>query len=158
MSYMNYDDRDDMYVDSYYSRRSQFNGGSGRRSRNGFYNSRSSYNRNPRQIVKHSGAKKGTYKNKQGETAPYINGWNYSRRNGMVKVIAVPTKNPETKSERSEKWVATIQRQGLPKQTVTAFYNLDTHKLTIPDMEWVLNPNAPNGGYCGKYFRTSNRR
>ena len=105
---------------------------------------------------KHSGSKTGFCKNKDG--VPYINGWHYSKRGGMVGFIAVPCIKSATKSPNSEKWVVSITPQFGAKITLTAFYNTLTRKLTIPDYGggYVLNPSAPNGGYCGPFFKRSN--
>lgn len=154
MSYnRNYRERAEDYVDSWGGQYS----GQRRSRRNDYYNARTSYER--RDTPKHSGAEKGTYVVKDtGEQKPYIRGWNFSRRHGMLSFLCVPTKDIKTASPNSEKWVCKVQYEKQRPQHVTAFYHPNSGKVTIPDLQMVLNPKAPNGGYCGRFFQTRNRR
>ncbi|MFB6458025.1 hypothetical protein ACE38W_22325 [Chitinophaga sp. Hz27] len=78
----------------------------------------------------------------------YITGWNKSMTRGFITFIASPRKERETASPHNEHWVVTVQFS-TGKKTFTGFYNLNTKRLTIPDLQMVANPNAPNGGYFG---------
>ena len=124
--------------DSGYSNR----GGYGGRSA-GRYNDRPS---------KRSGAKYGTGKNSK----PYVQGWK-ATKGGMMKFIACPTEKGMV-SEQCEQWVVNMTVGYNKPQVMTAFYNVNTKRLIIPDINFVLNPNAPNGGYCGPFYKTRNSR
>ena len=133
-------------------------GGGGRNYGNRGYNGRnrqydSQYAPAPRyrdeRPKKRSGAKYGiSPKTKR----PYIQGWK-ATKDGMVKIIAGPTKKGMV-SDQSEQWVCNVTIGYAKPVTMTAFYNVNSKKLTIPDMSFVLNPGAPNGGYCGPFYKS----
>lgn len=80
---------------------------------------------------------------------PCITGWNKSRSRGFLSFVAVPCKDAKTKSPNSDKWVASVQFPD-GKKTFTAFYNVNTKKLSIPDLQMVANP-AKN--YFGTFVK-----
>lgn len=99
---------------------------------------------------KHSGCKFGRTNNK-----PWIQAWNYSRRNGMVTFIASPyegTKQHKGATQEWENWVVKI-KQGFTESLTSGLYSLTTGKLVISSFGIVCNSKAPNGGYCGKFSR-----
>lgn len=106
-----------------------------------------------RQAKKHSGCKKGIYKNAKGETGTYISGWNYSKRLGLVKFYAVATKFSEVvTSKRGVEYTSLMVLVDIPFRPqikVKGFVNKEG-KCRIPSLGLVMNPSAPNGGYCGK--------
>jgi len=122
----------------------------------------SNYNRggnNSSAPKKHSGAKwvaiqKGDNAGKQGVSA-----WNYSRRRGMVTVLIVPWgKTHEVKAKSSgrlwQNWMAKVffKDIGEPK-LFGAMFDVAKRKFYIKELGWVVNPNAPNGGYCGTFIK-----
>lgn len=121
----------------------------------GFRSNRSSQNRPAKRgyrenvtqstYAKHSGCTAGTGKTGK----PYIQGWRlvYGQ---MCKMIASPAKEFKTKSENSDRWIVNLVC-GINKAVYNGFYNVETKKLTIPDLGLVANPKAPNGGYFGKF-------
>jgi len=94
---------------------------------------------------KKSGCKLGQDKKQR----PCITGWNKSKQRGFISFVAVPCNNAKTKSANSDKWVATVQFPD-GKKTFTAFYNVNSKKLTIPDLQMVANP-AKN--YFGTFVK-----
>jgi len=110
----------------------------------GGYGSRN-YNNQNRQPRKRSGSKLGT--DKKGR--PCVTGYNKSKSRGFITLVAIPCKKFETKSPNSDKWVATVQFPD-GKKTFTAFWNTQTKKLTIPDLQMVANP-AKN--YFGTFVK-----
>jgi len=112
--------------------------------------SRGVYNRNynnnwQRQPKKKSGCRIGT--DKKGR--PCITGWNVSKNRGFVSFVAVPCKDFKTKSPNSDKWVVSAKFQDGVK-TFTGFYNANSKKLTIPDLNMVANPSK---NYFGTFLK-----
>ena len=110
-----------------------------------------------RATKKHSGCKmrSGWTSRKTGERVDdnFIQGWNYSRRQGLISFIASPRKERQTANSNFEHWVVNVQyRDG--KKTFTGFFNVSRNLLTIPDLKMVANPNAPNGGYFGTFIKS----
>lgn len=110
---------------------------------------------------KHSGATHTTYFPKEGKNKgveQYItNGWKLS--NGqLIKVSCVTTH----KSKLGKKgWIGNIfcEVVNTSNGSVTYHYGTmqkSTGKVVIDKLNWVLNPKAPNGGYCGTYIRSEN--
>lgn len=123
------------------------------------YNSgfnRSNFNNGPKK--KHSGAKFGYT---HGDASkPYVSAWNYSKQRGLISLIASPYvgKNSRTKEHRSgngrvwENWrVKVFVKRTMQTLWFGCLYDTSTQKITIPDMGFVLNHKAPNGGYCGTF-------
>lgn len=142
----------------YQTNQAFYDGGNGRSYRSSGYqrqNFNAPYNtgRQTRQAKKHSGCKKGIYKNAKGETGTYISGWNYSKRLGLVKFYAVATKFSEVvTSKRGVEYTSLMVLVDIPFRPqikVKGFVNKEG-KCRIPSLGLVMNPSAPNGGYCGK--------
>ncbi|TRX70526.1 hypothetical protein [Carboxylicivirga sp. M1479] len=107
------------------------------------------YNPNQRFVQqpksKRSGAKLGTDK----KSRPVVTAWNKSKSRGFIKMVAIPCNKTKTKSPNSDKWVATVTFPD-GKKTFTAFWNVNTKKLTIPDLEMVANPSK---NYFGTFVK-----
>lgn len=96
------------------------------------------------------GCKMGTDKKQR----PVITGWNKTRKRGFITMVAVPTKDCKTKSKNSDKWIASVKFAD-GKKAFTAFYNVNSKKLVIPDLDMVAIPAT---GYFGTFNKISNRR
>lgn len=130
--------------------RGQFSNGGYNNNNNGGYNS--NYNGGQRQAPrKKSGAK--FTRDKNGN--PCTTGWNKSRFAGFVKFLCVVTKSSvESESQTGNKYISVmvkVQKQMTPEETTNGLMNINTGQVTIQSMGIVLNPKAPNGGYCGRY-------
>lgn len=107
---------------------------------------------------KHSGAKyHATTKNGN----PAISAWNYSRRHGLVSVLIAPYKGSKVVTSQSGRrwgvWMASITGKGF-RQNFPVLVDLASHKAYIREgFGWVVNPSAPNGGYCGTFSRKNGR-
>ena len=132
-----------------------------------YYESRSrgGYNRNRRnnESVRKSGSytknggKSGCKLTQDAKGRPCIVAWNKSKTHGLRTLVAVPCndfeipkKNKVTgkpQNSKCDKWVAKV-KGGMGSNSMTAFYNPTTKKLTIPDLEMVANPNK---NYFGTY-------
>ncbi|RQO68509.1 hypothetical protein DBR40_19910 [Pedobacter sp. KBW01] len=101
---------------------------------------------------KHSGCK---YKATSKNGSPVTTGWNYSRRHGLVTFLCVTTKNTEVHTSKSGKeWLNVMVKVTKPMcadTLVSGLMERHTGKVIVKEMGIVLNPKAPNGGYCGKY-------
>lgn len=108
---------------------------------------------------KHSGASLHTSfaDKKTGEiiNGKFITAWNYSKSRGMLSIIASPRVDADkrkTANPKYENWsVKVFFKRTLETKWYNGFYDLVTGKLTVKDMEFVINPKAKNGGYCGTY-------
>lgn len=109
------------------------------------YNRGYSNNYNDRPRKKKSGCRIGTDK----KDRPVITAWNVSKTRGFISMVAVPCGKSKTKSPNSDKWVASVRFPD-GKKTFTAFYNVVTKKLTIPDLAMVANPSKD---YFGTYVK-----
>jgi len=113
----------------------------------------------PRQFRKHSGAK--IVHDKKKPERPCLTAWNYSKRLGLVTLIACQAstdfkvKKPE--HAHSIKWHVkiTIPMQG--DKTYVGSWHTEKQKLYIPELGLVVNPSAPNGGYFGRCQKPKNR-
>ncbi len=107
----------------------------------------------PQQRVakKHSGAKHGSDKNGQ----VYTSGWNYSKRHGLVTFLCVPyKKSKRVTSARGIEWInvmVKIKKTMSANQIVSGMMDFHSGRVIIKDLGLVINPKAPNGGYCGTY-------
>lgn len=103
---------------------------------------------------KHSGAKF-TQTSKNGN--PCITAWNYSKRCGLISVFAAPYKGThEVVSPKSGKayqvWMCTIEGKGIQSSHFPVLVSVQKHSFQIENgYGWTINPNAPNGGYCGTF-------
>ncbi|MEZ2445929.1 hypothetical protein AB6805_29645 [Chitinophaga sp. RCC_12] len=115
------------------------------------------YSGRPTQKRKKSGCKmrSGWTSRKTGERVDdnLLTGWNKSRTRGFITFIAIPRKEKETSNANFEHWVVSVQFS-TGKKTFTGFYNVNRRLLTIPDLQMVANPNAPNGGYFGTFKKS----
>jgi hypothetical protein len=102
----------------------------------------------PRPQKKRSGCKKG-YINGEAER-PYYSGWNFSKRNGFISIIAGPTKKSkdrEKDGKRFQIWLVKYKiGQYAKPQLTSGFLDLSSFKLRIPDLGLVMNPKT---NYCG---------
>jgi hypothetical protein len=120
--------------------------------------SQSRYNTKP-QAKKHSGAKKTTYTPVSGENKGVeqhlTTGWRLNRNKELISVKAVTT----SKSNLSEKgWFGSVAVTFTNTTTGASHFHWGTmHKTTgkvvVDKLAVVINPKAPNGGYCGTYIR-----
>lgn len=125
-------------------------------------NNANGYNAPQAQYVprKHSGASMKHGKNGK----PCISGWNVSRQ-GFLTCIAtenglkhIGKTNGDVilndKGQAYARWTAQVVHRSTGQvSTHSALFNTATNKLYIPDLNMVLNPYAPNGGYFGKCSR-----
>lgn len=130
------------------SGRSNYSGPYNQQSGGGYGNRNRSFNDRPR---KHSGAK--LKQDKNGNMC--IVAWNYSRKDGMVSVFAAPYKGTDQHESKAGKqyanWMVKITSKSIDKH-FPVLVNLQTMKFVINEgFGWVVNPNAPNGGYCGTF-------
>jgi hypothetical protein len=119
------------------------------------------YRNSQPQAKKRSGSKHGQYKNNgknfKAEFIPWVNGW-FLRGKQLVKVLCTPYKGTTTgtskqSGKRWETWIAKIQPAVGASYLQSCMYYPDSHKVVIRSMGIVVNPKAPNGGYCGRYFQ-----
>ena len=103
---------------------------------------------------KRSGCKSGTGP-KFGK--PYLSGWRL-RYGVMVGILAFPYEGTQThdgQNHQWENWVAKVTKDGVPEQgVVPCLYDVTTGKVIIKSMGIVMNPKAPNGGYCGTFKKS----
>ena len=105
-------------------------------------------------VKKHSGAKY-TATSKNGN--PCISAWNYSKRCGLISVFAAPYKGTkEVTSIKSRKtyqvWMCTLEGKGIVSTHFPVLVSVEKHSFQIENgYGWTINPNAPNGGYCGTF-------
>jgi hypothetical protein len=120
-------------------------------------------NYNGQPMRKKSGAKSKRYTVTQGVNAGAqrvcTSGWNVKRNGGFTSFLC----NTTNKSQDVGKgWVGSVACEVVNKSTgQKSFYwgmmQIATGKVVISDLGVVLNPKAPNGGYCGT-FSKKNRR
>lgn len=110
-----------------------------------YTNQRHTNRSNNQSRKKKSGCRIGTDK----KNRPCITAWNVSKSRGFMSMVSVPCKDAKTKSKNSDKWVASIKFP-TGKKTFTAFYNVVSKKLSIPDLDMVANP-AKN--YFGTFLK-----
>lgn len=119
------------------------------------------YNHQPQQPKKkHSGCRLHTnFVDKQtGEivNAHFMTAWNYSKSRGMLSIIASPRKGDKLKTAnpKFENWaVKVFNTKTLETVWHNGFYDKTKQKVTIKDMQFVLNPRAKNGGYAGTFVK-----
>lgn len=101
---------------------------------------------------KHSGCK---YKASSANGTPVTTGWNYSRRFGLVTFLCVTTKNTSVHTSKSGKeWLnvmVKVSKAMSKDEVVSGLMERHTGKVIVKELGIVLNPKAPNGGYCGRY-------
>lgn len=118
------------------------------------------YRNNNQSRKKRSGSKSGQYKNNgktfRSEFVPWVNGW-FIRAKQLVKVLCTPykgtTKGTSKTGKQWETWIAKVTPSiGAPYLQPCMYYP-QTGKVVISSMGLTVNPKAPNGGYCGRYFQ-----
>lgn len=122
-------------------------------SRSNYGNSGGGYRRGGRSQKKHSGCKAGVDRNGN----PYVRGWNYSRRNGLVTYYCSPYKNTSEHESQSGRmwhnWMVRIQKNGQKQQLASCLYDPQKRMVTISEVGFVLNPQT---NYCGHFGRGRN--
>jgi len=122
-----------------------------RKKQNSNNNRRSNNNDNGGSGKKKTGSKTGVFDN----GARWTNGWNVSKANGLVKLFAKQwSGSTESVSKSGRKWSTVIiemTKKWGKKEVVFGLMDVQTGQTIIKDMQVVLNPKAPNGGYCGQY-------
>ena len=101
---------------------------------------------------KHSGCKSGV--DKKGRR--YVSGWKYTKRAGLVSFFAAPYKG--TKQRRSkndilwENWIVKFRSNTtMVEDITTCLYNVQSGKVVIQKMGFVMNPKGGKGGYVGTF-------
>lgn len=112
---------------------------------------------------KKSGAKSSAYVSKTGQNAGLemriTNGW-MKKSNGSFVTIKC---NTTSKSEEKESgWAGSISCDVVDKTSgQKTFYwgamEMKTGKVVISELALVINPKAPNGGYCGSFLNSNKR-
>jgi hypothetical protein len=104
------------------------------------------------QTKKHTGAK---FTRSKKDGSPVTTGWNYSKRFGLVTFLCVTTsKSVESESNTGNKYISVmikVRKPMSPEVITNGLMNIHTGQVTCEAMQIVINPKAPNGGYCGKY-------
>jgi hypothetical protein len=122
---------------------------------NNNYNRNTGNNNSGQQKKKHSGAGHKTSVGKGGNPCTW--GWNFSKRFGLVKFLCVFTSATKVvDSGRNRTWANVMVKITKPMsapQTVSGMMDVHTGMVTIQDLGIVINPKAPNGGYCGKFTK-----
>lgn len=113
---------------------------------------------------KRSGARSGFYTPRIGPRAgkqcPYVSGWKATSQ-GLIKVFcAAYKKSKEVTSKTSGRvwrtWVAKVTPQNGVPYVLPCMFDVARNRVIIEGLQWVVNPGAPNGGYCGRYWRKKN--
>lgn len=112
-----------------------------------------------REQKKHSGAKKVFMKAGQHQGEACLVAWNYSKGKGMVKVLITPYgKTHESTSKNGRTWLNMFCKifyvnTGVEIKT-SVMVDANSYKGTVKELGWIVNPNAPNGGYCGTFTKS----
>jgi len=108
-------------------------------------------------FVKKSGCKMHMRNNQDGSVQMFLTAWKVDKTNGMINMIASPRVQggSETRNPNQSRFTCkiTFVNSMRKPELFTGFYNHSTKKLTIPDLQLVANPNAPNGGYFGRNYK-----
>ncbi len=124
--------------------------------RNNFqYGNRGNYRPSNRQGKKKSGAKFG-FSNGEADR-PFVRGWRVTRRFGLITYLCGPNKKTKRVTSKTgkewENWTCKIQFGDGNSRLISCLYNPQSKKVTISELGLVINPNAPNGGYCGTFIK-----
>lgn len=100
---------------------------------------------------KKSGAKYGMDKNGN----PFVRGWKATRF-GLITYLAVPTSKTGSHEGKTQTWQNWMVKVNPPsgmgnEYTTSGLFSEQTHKVIVATEGIVMNPNAPNGGYCGRF-------
>lgn len=126
-----------------YTKRSNNNGGNNRNNNN--------RNHGGNDQKKHTGSTSGMDKKKR----PYVSGWNYSRRHGIVSYFACPFKGSvEVTSKKSGKvwqnWMVKVKPEKGAEYITSGMYDKASGKVIMQAEGMVMNPRT---NYCGKFTR-----
>ncbi len=132
------------------------NNSRGQRSNNGSNNRNSNNDSNNGEQKKHSGCKMSLATKGSHQGSQVLTGWKYSKRTGMISIIASPySKTQEVISKSNRTWqnwmVKFTFKDTLQTKIYGGLFDVNNHKIIIKEIGWVLNPKAPNGGYVGKF-------
>lgn len=109
-------------------------------------------NNTPNNYVKKSGCSQGVDKNGK----PYTRGW-MRGKDGILSLYAAPySKSHVVESSTGRHWENVCVKVSQPvgggaDYLVSGMRDITTGLVTIKDKGIVMNPKAPNGGYCGKF-------
>jgi hypothetical protein len=119
------------------------------------------------QFKKRSGSKKGQYANKgkiyKKPFVNWVNGWRVVDRS-LVKYFCKPASGANWKTGTSqngkvwETWNCTITYKDGTQEVRPCLHYPATGKVIVKNgVDIVLNPSAPNGGYCGPFYQRKRR-
>ena len=104
---------------------------------------------------KRSGCKNGFANADQ--SAPYVRGWNASRRNGFTTIIAGPYKNTKKVTSKTgrvwENWCAKVQNGRQAPYLVSCLFDVSSGRVIINQLGMVMNPRT---NYCGTFTKRKN--
>lgn len=103
---------------------------------------------------KHSGAKTGGIRTGAHAGEQYTTGWNYSKRHGLISFGCFPYEGSKTvQSARGQQWTNVMVKvnKGIAGTSITSGMMDSTGRVIVKDHGIVINPKAPNGGYCGTF-------
>ncbi|WP_025146178.1 hypothetical protein [Pedobacter jeongneungensis] len=116
------------------------------------YSNNNNNSNNNRPAKKHSGAK---YKATSKNGTPVTTGWNYSRRHGLVTFLCVTTKATSVHTSKAGveylNVMVKISKAMSKDELVSGLMERHTGRVFVKELGIVINPKAPNGGYCGKW-------
>lgn len=102
---------------------------------------------------KHSGAKKVTFENgKSLSGTKGVSAWNWSKDRGFMDILIFQTKfSDELSKSGNVKLAAKVSfRRNGESSIKSCVISKKNGKYYIPALGLVVNPDAPNGGYCGQ--------
>lgn len=121
---------------------------------NGYQNNGYQNNGYQPQPKKHSGCKMTVYTPEKGKNAGQkmfvMNGWRKTKY-GFFVIKCNPTNKSKAVAKGYLNSIAceVVNRSTGETNLHWGIFHIETKKVRIPDLGLVLNPNAPNGGYCG---------
>lgn len=111
------------------------------------------------QKKKRSGATKRTYVPTKGANAGnhqiIVNGWRVNRQAGFTQYTAVTTKKSKDggKGWISHVYITVVNQTSGQTSNYWGCMQASTGKVVCDALSLVINPAAPNGGYCGSYVK-----
>lgn len=140
---------------AYQNRNFSYGGGSAPYRNAAPYNPNYGFNNNrPNQVANRPRKRSGCKRTDKDGTV-ILSGWKASRQ-GLLSVYARPYSGTKEHvgAQRGKHYLnyfVTIVNKNTGHETKTSgLFCMETGKLHIPQLNWVMNPSAPNGGYCGK--------
>lgn len=129
----------------------RFNGGYSNGYRNGYNGGYNQRFQQPRK--KRSGAKFGYAKGDNSK--PFVRGWRATRRWGLITYMCGPNKGTHRTTSNSgrewENWTCKVTFGDGRTQLMSCLYDCSNRKVILKEAGITINPNAPNGGYCGPF-------